>query len=1456
MATTQETALLHRDGTGQNDRFAPALRPEHFQADEHSLADWLRFARQLGQQLRYFDFAGRENGDWSAFAGADDAPVSVEDIVAFFNDPEAFFKTADADKARWLSRPHFALFLAFLDLLRLQQVEINRFTGRHLDFYYRQILGIQPKAPVPDRVFALLDLARGVGRHTVEAGALLQAGKNAAGRTRFFRTENEITVNRTRVGELRVFFQEKGHQSFEALLMEASNISNGLFIRTALGNPNQMPARPDGLNGHLDDDFYKNNCLLLLEFPEKYLRLSLGELRRFIAVRNKIEAHWAYFEAPNGINKLLPQASNTFPNFWDFETNFGAATGSPPYPYPHPSEDELSADHPFRRHFEGDIRNVRHLYERILDLGYTGLSGALSAELTTIQTLLLNHLRFPNIHVFVQIMDAFEKVQTDWKRLNAWVKKARPAENTDLLKNWQTRANDANLRLTEAAVGGASAFAASNTGFSDTGNAVLLWGKILLLEQHFQLPAEDILFLLRTWNAGVVPPPEKRRRLVEILTQAQQKAVLRREAAWLSGQARFRFPTNVPAMFLELFGLPTAVGGLALPEFKGSGNPDKVLPDLRQALAQGEAEAEEYVRKRFFMLPADFTDLVGTWQRGNAATEPEREELYQTVAASIRRKQNRPLRPGLETPRGFFAAPDAQLLLSGRAGEPNPRWRTFGWQRPTEKAKDKPFFQDAEIGFAIQSPLLALAEGERRVILKITFASLAEGDVWPSGMVNLFQTAFDYRFSNEKEAAGIPGVFPDPPNALQWGWAEGTRTLTAVLRLAADQPAVTAPHTDFFRSRNTAPVLKISLRQSSAGENKYLEISRFQVKNVTLSVETDGLLPAAAWNDDGEINPKKPFLPFGIHPRVGSRLSFRHTEILSKTLASVALNLVWMNRPASFATHYAAYSTSPPNQFQVRLNGGTTSHNLFPASGSAAEHTISVSSNMGNPPDGWFLQLQTPDFQHDKYLELLSGALTVTSSTTSDSPSTTTTNISARPNPPYTPRLKSFSLDYRSTEISLNEHFYHLLPFGHTPPEQTGDIFPLLPPRPFEAELYIGLEEVETPQHLSLLFQMAEGTADPEAPVRPLRWQYLAADGWRPRLGDAQAPPFVLFDGTDGLNRSGIVRLSLPAEVSDQNPVLPSGRVWLRVALDHFRQSVCDTIAIHTQAVEAVRVLETSNLETDDPGQPLMPGQVKGFSPRRPEIKAVQQPYSSFGGRSAEAVQDFYVRVSERLRHKQRAIALWDVERLVLEIFPDVYKAKCLPTGWQPAAMPGTVDVVLLPNLRGRLPMDPFQPRFPQARLAEIGDWLTAHGPQVAIFRVRNARFLRLKVEATVQFHSNYDPGYYSRELSDELARYLSPWAFDTASDIRFGGMVFPGEVLWFIESRPYVDFVTDLKLRRSDRPNAAPTNGQPLETDAPDEVWVSEPEHNIRLYSDVILPTRPAVRGIGFWQLEDFRIG
>ena len=245
-----------------------------------------------------------------------------------------------------------------------------------------------------------------------------------------------------------------------------------------------------------------------------------------------------------------------------------------------------------------------------------------------------------------------------------------------------------------------------------------------------------------------------------------------------------------------------------------------------------------------------------------------------------------------------------------------------------------------------------------------------------------------------------------------------------------------------------------------------------------------------------------------------------------------------------------------------------------------------------------------------------------------------------------------------------------------------------LPQYDNEGELYIGLQDVRPPQHLTLLFQMAAGSADPDLPSVPVQWHYLSGNRWLP-LDEGH----ILHDTTRGLINTGIIDFALPQV--QPSTLLPAHLYWLRAAIWRHSASVCDTIAIHTQAVSATFIDQTNAPE--HLRQPLPAGSITNLVEPRPAITGIRQPYTSYGGKMAEQDSHLYTRVSERLRHKHRALTIWDYEHMILERFPEVYKVKCLPA--EPGCDPGRVEIVVIPDIRHKQPFNSFEPKARQTCL-------------------------------------------------------------------------------------------------------------------------------------------------------------
>ncbi|MCU0405245.1 MAG: baseplate J/gp47 family protein [Chitinophagaceae bacterium] len=203
-------------------------------------------------------------------------------------------------------------------------------------------------------------------------------------------------------------------------------------------------------------------------------------------------------------------------------------------------------------------------------------------------------------------------------------------------------------------------------------------------------------------------------------------------------------------------------------------------------------------------------------------------------------------------------------------------------------------------------------------------------------------------------------------------------------------------------------------------------------------------------------------------------------------------------------------------------------------------------------------------------------------------------------------------------------------------------------------------------------------------------------------------------------------------------------------------------------------------------------------------VKKIEQPFASFGGRPAEKEDSFYVRVSERLRHKSRAITIWDYEHLVLEEFPLIHKVKCLnhtrssDEGYN-EVLPGHVTIITIPDLQQRNDINPLKPYTSQDVLAQIKDFLKARISCHVKLHVVNPDFEEVQLKFRLKLAKGYDDfSLYANLLKQEITDFLSPWATGKG-DISFGGLIHKSVVIDFIEERPYVDFITDVEMAHYD---------------------------------------------------------
>ena len=417
--------------------------------------------------------------------------------------------------------------------------------------------------------------------------------------------------------------------------------------------------------------------------------------------------------------------------------------------------------------------------------------------------------------------------------------------------------------------------------------------------------------------------------------------------------------------------------------------------------------------------------------------------------------------------------------------------------------------------------------------------------------------------------------------------------------------------------------------------------------------------------------------------------------------------------------------------------------------------------------------------------------------------------VQAIPNVPYTPLLSEFYISYTAESIwnkanvenkETDITFLHLHPFeadNYDQPEFPAPATSVnfLPAFPNEGYLYIGLENLDPGSTISLLFQLAEATANPDVPKPQLTWEYLKDNEW----GQLKPLSEILHDDTNDLVASGIVKLQIPFALSNKEmTILPNEYQWLRVTMPEYTDGVSEAVNIHAQGVKVVFDVQPEN-DTERLAVPLAAKKISKAPVNDPLVKKISQPYETFGGRPPESKQFFYRRASERLRHKGRAITLNDYERLVLSHFPEIFKVKCITHTNAGLAgnpdryfAPGQVTLAVIPDITGLRFGEKLRPKASLALLCRIQDFLKKRNSCFVKVNVVNPIFQEINLKGNVVLRKDRDPIFYKNELDQDIMEFLTPWAFSEQDKLSFGGKVFRSSILQFVEKLDYVDFVTD----------------------------------------------------------------
>lgn len=702
-----------------------------------------------------------------------------------------------------------------------------------------------------------------------------------------------------------------------------------------------------------------------------------------------------------------------------------------------------------------------------------------------------------------------------------------------------------------------------------------------------------------------------------------------------------------------------------------------------------------------------------------------------------------------------------------------------------------PYDYATEAGIMIASPLFYLAGGNRYIKINITNTLTGEEEI------NAMD-ASQYKFYLTGEEGVIEVTIP--PVAAPGGMNE------LYLYLPPEEKKIVAYNPELhpeIKVQTTHPVLKIV-------PVKNINAISLDNASIKITVKVRNLRNFVVATDNSTIDISKPFHPFGEYPKTGNGFIIGCNEFFIK-------NRAILNVKSDNTAGVMVYRMNATGWVDPLPSLDSDIVNLYP---------LEEYSDENEPPENTSIagyiraELTDSAYADDNTVlrtEIIKDQVIVTT-------------VPA-------PVIKYIYLDYDVTDSTSQRYnaieVYEILPFGYQQ-KKLNTILPrplignnLLYTKTLESRittgnitlqsikvrkpvadeqkdehiriesggvLYLGFENAASGNNLSILFQLAEGTINPTKNPAGITWEYLKLNnGW------GTFKSYELADATNGFLQSGIVNFTVPEDFATTGTaILPEGLMWIKITVDT-TDAISDFIGVHEQALKAVLTefnntgggTFISNIPKDTISKLYQPVNF---------IKKTTQPYPSFGGSRKEEDSMLYLRTSERLRHKNRAITLWDCERLILQNYPEVVRVKCL-NHYRYGSKCSNVSagyITIVPIARwSKSSIIYLKPLLSLQTMTSIKNFINSLGSPHARLLVKPPSLEKIKLKFNIKYrqYPGADLVTFELQVVEAINKYLSPWAYDDNNDLEFSASIEISSLIQVIDDLPFVDYITDFKV-------------------------------------------------------------
>ena len=668
-------------------------------------------------------------------------------------------------------------------------------------------------------------------------------------------------------------------------------------------------------------------------------------------------------------------------------------------------------------------------------------------------------------------------------------------------------------------------------------------------------------------------------------------------------------------------------------------------------------------------------------------------------------------------------------------------------------------------------------------------------------------------------------------------WSEDEEAFIANIKINADMPSFMSTEEENLKIDNKGLYLQMVYVNAALSWSSTL-FQNLAFSSIKISVKVKNCKSLILQNDFGLIENNISFEPFGPMPKVGSSFFIGSEEIFNNNLKDLKLNIEWDNLPENFEKHYQNYGINIKNSdFNINISFlqqgywyplEESSQQTFPLFDvivkneteelkttktiegidlSLLQLTRKHNFDFSTPflysgTVGGFLRIQlcTPNiaFAHSIYPQLLTQTKTLNKNKffkkfIND----------VEINEPYTPKIKNFNIDY-VTEEEIDHINYsiledccviHTYPFGYNKMsffaeneiQSFSDQSNWLIGTSY-ATVNIELSNLSTPT-FTLYISIDEVSILQNSTIDKPIWRYLSNNCWCD-FNDSS----ILYDSTANLTKSGFIKFKTPHFIKKKNTICEGteeGTNWIQIEFIRPQKYLPTIIGIFSEVIPVTRISNNTKNK-------INAGSLKEIND--PNFKNVKifQPFNSFGGKNEESKEEMYIRISERLNHKDRAITVKDYERIILEKFPEVLIAKCLNHTCSKnikEISPGYVTIIVLVD--NNLTVENNR-KFPQASielLNIIKKEIQKHSSPLVQIDVINPIFEKIKFIFKVKICDHKQSDVYIKKLNIELKNLISPWLYSSNNQNFYNKSIKALDIIRFIKTRDYVENIDNFMI-------------------------------------------------------------